>query len=471
MNLKTSLVALSLVACVPAVFAQSLNGRWSATINVKGTIVPFRMDFAGSGREISGSFFNGKEKITSDSGQFKDGLLELNFDAYAAQLKAVLKDGSLKGQYVRAANLTVPFEAKRYIADNVSSSNVPRISGNWEIQRHNKSGAVANLLVVRQSGAHVDAVISRVDGDSGSIDGVYKDGKFVLGHFDGARPVLLEIVPAADGSLNIIQNGDIKMVAYRPSAARAKGLAPPVDPAQHTHLKDPAEPFHFSFPDLNDNIVSNKDARFRGKVVLVTIMGSWCPNCHDEAPFLESLYRKYHSRGLEIVALSFEEGDQLTNPVRLKAFVKQYAIDYPVLLAGEPEQLAAKIPQAVNLDAFPTTFFLDRNGRVQSVHAGFSGVVTGDLYTQLTHETTETIEHLLAEKTSAEKRADDTRKHKDTAGLQQLSAKWRRDPSAAYNYLTHLVFFDSQALRTSADQPHLGIATIILPRREGAFSL
>jgi thiol-disulfide isomerase/thioredoxin len=46
--------------------------------------------------------------------------------------------------------------------------------------------------------------------------------------------------------------------------------------------------------------------------VLVTLMGSWCPDCHDEAPFLESLYRKYRSRGLEIVALSFEEGDQLT---------------------------------------------------------------------------------------------------------------------------------------------------------------
>jgi thiol-disulfide isomerase/thioredoxin len=40
---------------------------------------------------------------------------------------------------------------------------------------------------------------------------------------------------------------------------------------------------------------------------LVNITGSWCPNCHDEAPFLAEVYNKYHDRGLEIVALSFEE--------------------------------------------------------------------------------------------------------------------------------------------------------------------
>jgi thiol-disulfide isomerase/thioredoxin len=416
-KLKIFLVVLTVSFCLPALSAQSLDGRWSATINVDGAIVPFRMDFVGNGPEISGSFFNGKEKIASSSGQFKDGSLVLNFDAYAAQLKAVLKDDCLEGQYVRAAHPTVPFEAKRYIADKVNTSNVPRISGNWEIQTHTRLGESALLLVVRQSGAHVDAAISRVDGDTGNIDGIYKDGKFVLGHFDGARPLLLEIVPAADGSLHIVQNGNTKLVALRPSAARAKGLVPPVDPAQHTHVQNPAEPLHFSFPDLTGKIITNRDPRFRGKVVLVTIMGSWCPNCHDEAPLLESLYRKYRSRGLEIVALSFEEADQLKNPVEVKAFIKQYGIDYTVLLAGEPDELAAKIPQAVNLNAFPTTFFLDRSGRVQSVHAGFAGVATGDLYTQLVQETTEKIEHLLAETTNSENRVDDTKKHPGIAEL------------------------------------------------------
>jgi peroxiredoxin len=396
-NPKKSIISLALWFCVSPLFGQSLDGRWSATVNVDGAVVPFRIDFAGGGAHVSGSFFNGNEKITSDSGQFQNGSLVLNFDAYASTLKATLKDGSLVGEYARAAHATVPFEAKRYTAEKVPS-HVPQIGGKWELQTNTHFGESAVLLIVRQSGAHVNAAISRVDGDTGTIDGVYHDGKFVLGHFDGARPLVLEVVPVSDGSLKITQDGKKQLVALRPSAARAKGLNPPVDPLLHTHVKNPAEPLHFSFPDLNGKIVTNNDPRFRGKVVLVTLTGSWCPNCHDEAPFLESLYRKYHDRGLEIVALAFEEGGQLKNPVRLRAFIKQYGLTYPVLLAGEPDQLAEKVPQAVNLDATPTTFFLDRSGCVQSVHAGFAGVATGDLYKQLVDETTEKVERLLAEK-------------------------------------------------------------------------
>jgi thiol-disulfide isomerase/thioredoxin len=127
------------------------------------------------------------------------------------------------------------------------------------------------------------------------------------------------ITPQSDGTLAVELGGqhhEGSMIAYRPEEARAKGLPEPTDADHHTGVKDPSQPFVFSFPDLNGNIVSNTDARFRNKVVLINITGSWCPNCHDEAPFLSEVYRKYHGRGLEIVALSFEEAEQLQNPTR-----------------------------------------------------------------------------------------------------------------------------------------------------------
>jgi thiol-disulfide isomerase/thioredoxin len=101
------------------------------------------------------------------------------------------------------------------------------------------------------------------------------------------------------------QHHEGALTAYRPEVAKAKGLPEPTDANRHTGVKDPSKPFEFRFPDLNGNVVSNTDARFRGKVVLINITGSWCPNCHDEAPFFAELYRKYHDRGLEIAALSF----------------------------------------------------------------------------------------------------------------------------------------------------------------------
>jgi len=96
----------------------------------------------------------------------------------------------------------------------------------------------------------------------------------------------------------------------RPASARAQGLAAPTDPFHHTGVKDPSAPLNFSFPDLDGRTVSLSDERFRGKVVVVAISGSWCPNCHDEAQYLVELYAKYHDKGLEIVALDFEEPEQ-----------------------------------------------------------------------------------------------------------------------------------------------------------------
>jgi thiol-disulfide isomerase/thioredoxin len=257
------------------------------------------------------------------------------------------------------------------------------------------------LIVQEKSGSNVSAAILRVDGDTGALTGGYKDGKFVLSHFSGGRPALMVLTAAADGTLAVDMtdlHGTSQMTATRPDVARAKGLPPPTDPDHHTSVKDATEPFRFSAPDLNGKIVSNTDARFQGKVVLVNITGSWCPNCHDEAPFLAELYRKYRSQGLEVVALSFEEGDQLTNPVRLRAFMKEYGIDYTVLIAGTPDERDAKLTQPVNLNSWPTTFFLGRDGRVRFVHAGFPGPASGVLYHQAVKEFYGQVDSLLAEK-------------------------------------------------------------------------
>ena len=61
---------------------------------------------------------------------------------------------------------------------------------------------------------------------------------------------------------------------------------------------------------MDGKIVSNTDTRFKGKVVVAIVTGTWCPNCHDEAQFLVQLHRKYRDKGLEIVALDFEEPEQ-----------------------------------------------------------------------------------------------------------------------------------------------------------------
>ena len=396
--MKGTFLAAIVFAFAPAAMAQSLGGLWDATVMVNGLNIPFKIEFAGEGSAVRGSFFNGDEKVTSTSGRFDSGKLVLRFDHYATQLEAALKDGILEGRYTGGRGAAdYPFRAVRHPAGTTASTNAPSIDGMWEIEVKSPKGESAWRFIVRQTGADVSAAILRVDGDTGTLSGIYQDGKFMLSHFSGARPSLYEVTPQTDGSLEILQNGKNKLVAYRPAEARAKGLPEPTDPDQHTRVRDADEPFRFSFPDLNGKTVSDSDPRFQGKVLVVNITGSWCPNCHDEAPFLVELYRKYHKQGLEIVALSFEEADQLANPTRLRAFIRQYGIEYTVLLGGTPDDVNAKLPQAVNLNSWPTTFFIGRDGRVRSVHAGYPGKASGPLHPQMKQEVTALIEKLLAE--------------------------------------------------------------------------
>jgi len=394
------LATAAMLALPPIARAQSLAGLWDATVVVGGVDVPFRMEITGSGAGVKGSFFNGDEKVTSTSGRFTNGALALSFDEYETKLEATLKDGRLEGQYSRGTRgAPYPFQAKRFVAAPPADERVPSIAGLWNIQTKSAKGESAWHLIVRQSGPEVSAVILRVDGDTGTLTGAFRHGTFVLGHFSAARPLRLEIAPQADGSLSLVQNDerDKPLTAIRAEQALAKGLPQPSDPSRFTSVKDPTEPLRFSFADLNGKIVSNADDRFRGKVIIVDISGSWCPNCHDETPFLVDLYRKYHDRGLEIVALSFEEAAQLKNPTRLRAFIKRYGIQYTVLVAGEPREASEKLPQTVNLNSFPTTFFLGRDGRVRSAHAGFPGKASGKFHEEAKQEMTHTVERLLAE--------------------------------------------------------------------------
>ena len=390
-------LVVGMAACAPMPDSPSLAGRWDATVIVDDLEIPFLFEIADDGEIVTGTFFNDELRITSTSGRFENGTLSLAFDQYAARIEATYSNGRLEGQYARGARRPYTFLARPATPTETASAEAPSIAGVWIIPTESSKGEKAWRFIVQQTGAEVSGAILRVDGDTGSLTGSYIDGTFVMSHFSGARPLLLEVTLEDDGSLRLLQNRQRELVAFRSDSAAAAELAEPTDPSRHTSVVDPGEPFRFSFPNLEGQIVTNEDPLFTDKVLVVNITGSWCPNCHDEAPFLSNLYNTYRHQGLEIVALSFEEEDQLANPTRLRAFIEKYDLDYTFLLAGVPDELNEKVPQGVNLNAFPTTFILGRDGRVRAVHAGFPSPASGSFYTAARDEVTSLIEALLAE--------------------------------------------------------------------------
>jgi len=427
--------------------ADSLDGRWSASlVTQSGEVIPFRLDISGSGPTLKGTLYDGFDPYeTTTSASFDDGKLVLNIEHYLTTITATVTDGQLSGGVVtqnRGSSAQYSFQATRYVKPATTVNNVPAIAGSWEIplQTPSSKGEKAFRFIVKQNGAEVAASILRVDGDTGAYSGTYSDGKWVLSHFDGSRPGVIVVTPGPDGTLQVLQNPQHPepvassatsasanstntsaartvptsskayddsiadgryapaLIAYRTEVARAKGLPEPDNYETHTTVRDPNEKFTFNFPDVDGHLVSNDDPRFKGKVVLAIVTGTWCPNCHDEAQYLVKLDKKYRDKGLAIVALDFEEPEQQGSLTRERAFVKQYGVKYTYLIAGAPAEMWEKVPQAVNLNTWPATIFIGRDGHVNSIHSGFASPASGEFHHQLEKEFTAKIEKLLAER-------------------------------------------------------------------------
>jgi peroxiredoxin len=382
--------------------AAPIAGTWHGAATVKGQQVPMTLRITGVSGNLKAALLNGPESSPATDVAFTDNHLVVTFNYFARTIHATLADGKLTGTFdsaTTALSLVLQPEA----ADSVSKEPTAGPVGDWEVAVRSAKGESAwDLRIQPPSSGTTKAVIQRIDGDTGSLYGSYDAAtkSYRFSHFTAAGPALYSVVEQADGTLllsNLLNDKQTNLTARRPADARKQNLPAPTDPTQQTTIKDPAAPFRFSFPDLSGKLVSNTDPQFDGKVVIVAIGGSWCPNCHDEAPFLESLYKQFHTRGLEIVDLSFEEADQLKDPTRLHAFIDRYRLTYTVLVAGVPDQLTEKITQANDLNCWPTSFFLGRDGRVKEIHAGFAGPANPLAHEQLKKDVTELIEKLLSE--------------------------------------------------------------------------
>jgi len=397
-------IGLCLCSATGAAATPQLAGRWDAVVVVNTVEVPFRFEIAQNDGDVAGFFFEGSRKIASTSGRFEKGALTLEYDFLNTVLEARVEGDQLRGTYrnKRLNARPIDFRARRFAQVASVTRRGPRVGGEWVMYRTAQDASKLDVswrLNLQESDGEVSGAILKTSGDSGTLVGRWQDGRLTMSHFAGDRPLVFEAELNADGTLNITLDQKFTYRAARRARLRATGIPEPPDLSRFTGVRNQSEPFHFSGSDLDGNTVSDADARFRGRVVVVTIGGTWCPNCRDEAPHLIDLYKDFHARGLEVVGLFFENDAEpgVVRP-RILSFTAKYQVPFPVLVSGTTNEVPAKLPQLVNFSVFPTTIVLGRDGHVRSVHAGFASAATGEAHSRLMRDQRVLVEQLLAEK-------------------------------------------------------------------------
>lgn len=232
------------------------------------------------------------------------------------------------------------------------------------------------VLIIHQSEHEISGSIMTETGDYRFLEGVVRGDSMFLSTMDGTHAYLFQGAIRSDSILGVFCVGQSTKQPWLAKLGTTHSL-----PSAETITEVSSGRFDFSFPDQDGKIVALSDDRFRDKVTLVTIMGTWCSNCLDETLFLKKVRERYAETDLQIVALDFElVSDSLVAQTNIQRHIKSLAVPYPVLLASlatTKERASTLLPSLNGVFSYPTLIVLDRNHDVVKIHTGFNGPATG----------------------------------------------------------------------------------------------
>jgi thiol-disulfide isomerase/thioredoxin len=394
-------------ACEPLVTEPpAVDGRWRGELLTPGGALPFGLEFAGNDDgDLQAWLINGGERVAFGEVQRNGDQLRLSMPAFGSEIRASISEALISGQLqvTRAGGeqQLLPFSARpgawRFFAEPPPVA--ADFSGRWAVEFSGNGGTPSPAVAeFRQQNGRVTGTFLTPLGDYRYLEGEVRENELFLSTFGGGHVFLFRARMDEDGELDgHFWSGLRWHETWR--ATRDDDAALP-DPTALTQLSNTGGRFNFEFPDLEGKWHALDDPRYEGKVVIVTLGGSWCPNCHDEAAFLAPWYAQNAERGVAVVGLMYEHfGDFARATEAVKAFRRQYRIEYDLLIAGisDKKAAAATLPMIEEIIAFPTTIFLDRDHRVRRVHTGFLGPGTGEYYERWREDFLAFMNTLLAE--------------------------------------------------------------------------
>ena len=386
------------------------NGTWLGVI-FRPDSIKIQFNFTTAllnGKQVI-YIMNGEEKLLVDDIQTSIDSIVFTLPFFNASLKIAKKGTNLlDGFFVKTQNdksVLLPFAAYWGIKARFpnSSKSKYQVSGSWEVSFKGKNNSINKAVgsFVQKPNGVVTGSFLTPTGDFRFLEGVVSGDTLKLSGFDGGFSTYFEAKLLNDTTL-------VDGKFYSGSVASSQWIANKNDNAQlpdeysYSHLRAGETSLNFKFKNTNGEYVSIQDEKYKNKVVIVQILGSWCPNCMDETAFLSAFYNENKHRGVEIIGLAYERFDQFEAAKKaLALFQKRFNVQYPFLITGvkpsDPQIVEKTIPQIDRIAAFPSTIFIDKTGQVRKIHTGYDGPGTGKFYEDFIKEFNENVNQLLKE--------------------------------------------------------------------------
>ena len=384
------------------------DGVWRAVLQVPGGELPFGIEFTREQGDRVAYLLNGLERTRVNDITVNGDAVTLRMPGFNNRIDAKLEGDTLSGTLLmvkpKGKDQQIPFRARygdafRFSpnADSPTEPGAPNVSGRWAVTFVDSDKNTPAIGELKQAGRLVTGTFLTPTGDHRFLAGELQGRELRLSKFDGGHVFLYHATLVEDGTL--IGQFWSGIVFEDRFTARRDDNASLGDADQVTQLVT-GDRLDFRFPDLGGVNVSLRDQFFKGKVVVVALVGSWCPNCHDEAQLLVDLHKRNRARGFEVVSLMFEQfGDFERAAEATYRFRERYGIEYTTLIAGisDKDDAASRLPQLNGVFAFPTTIFIDRSDKVRKIHTGFAGPATGVHHDKIVREFEHTVDALIAE--------------------------------------------------------------------------
>lgn len=388
-------------------------GTWRGVLTLSEKrnelVLPFNFNVRYMGEFLSIDILNAEEKITVTEVAISGDSVNFKMPVFDSEFRTVLKKDTLRGWWINNSKKEknkIPFEA--YYNDKArfttSAKAKSDFTGRYEVTFNpKKEDEYKAIGVFKQAGNKITGTFLTETGDYRYLEGSVQNNNMTMSCFDGAHAFLFFAnsgkktgkADSLEGKVFYGISGSEDWIAVRNEKFQLK------DPEGITTLKSPDEKASFSFPNLEKQTVTLNDAKFANKVVVIQIMGSWCPNCMDESAYLAKVYKQYKSKGLEVVALAYERSDDFEkNKKNISRLRTKYGIEYEMLITGLTGKAKASesLPFLNSISAFPTTIILDRKHNVKSIYTGFNGPATGKEYELYKKKTENLLTELLLKK-------------------------------------------------------------------------